>query len=57
MQEGAQEMVRYKTDIMALQQMGWPGSGRIDITECTIMYGGSQKRTGQLETGFMIERK
>jgi phosphoserine aminotransferase len=32
-------------------------SGRIDEPEFTIIYSGSQKRTGQLGTGFMIARK
>jgi hypothetical protein len=37
---------------MALQ-----GSGRIDMPEFTIIYRESQKRTGQLGTGFTVARK
>jgi exonuclease III len=48
MQEVAQEMIRHKTDIMALQ-----GTGRINKPEFTIIHSGSQERMGQLGTGFM----
>jgi mRNA deadenylase 3'-5' endonuclease subunit Ccr4 len=47
MQEVAQEMIRYKTDIMVLQEMRWQGSRRMDKPEFTIIYSGSKKRTGQ----------
>jgi hypothetical protein len=57
MQEVAQGMARYKIGIMALQEMRWHGTGRIDKPEFTVIYSGPQKRTGQLETGFMITRK
>jgi endonuclease/exonuclease/phosphatase family metal-dependent hydrolase len=57
MQEIAQEMIRNKIDIMALQEIRWQGTGRIDKPEFTIIYSGSQKRTGQLGTGFIIARK
>jgi hypothetical protein len=57
MQEVAQEMTRYKIDTMALQQIRWQGTERIDKPEFTIIYSGPQKRTGQFETGFMITRK
>jgi hypothetical protein len=52
MQEVAQEMIRHKVDIMALQ-----GTGRIHKPEFTIMYSQSQERTGQLGTGFMTISK
>jgi exonuclease III len=57
MQEVVQEMARYKIDIMALQEIRWQGTARIDKLEFTIIDNGPQKRTGQLGTGFMITRK
>jgi hypothetical protein len=56
MQEVAQKMIRYQTGIMALQEMRWQGSGRADKPQFIIIYSGSQKRTGQLGTGFMTAR-
>jgi hypothetical protein len=41
MQEVAQEMIRYKIDIMPLQEIRWQGTGRIDKPEFTIIYRGS----------------
>jgi exonuclease III len=57
MQEVSQEMARYKTDIMALQEIRWQGTGRIDKPEFTIIIQWTTKETGQLGTGFMITRK
>jgi hypothetical protein len=37
MQEVAQEMTHNATDIVALQEMRWQGSGRIDKPELTII--------------------
>jgi exonuclease III len=36
MQEIAQEMIQNKIDIMALQEIRWQGTGRIDKPEFTI---------------------
>jgi exonuclease III len=57
MQEITQEMIRNKIDILAMQEIRWQGTGRIDKPEFSIIYSGSQKRTGQLGTGFIIARK
>jgi hypothetical protein len=57
MQEVAQEMIHYKIGIMALQEISWQRNGRIYEPEFTVIYSGSQKRTRQFETGFMIARR
>ncbi|PNF19070.1 hypothetical protein B7P43_G11303, partial [Cryptotermes secundus] len=57
MQEVAQEVIHYKTDNMALQEIRWQGTSRIDNPELIIICSGSHERTGQFGTGFMITRK
>jgi exonuclease III len=57
MQETAQEMIRHKTDIMALQEIRWQGTGRIVKPEFTEIHSGSQEKMGQRGTGFIISRK
>jgi hypothetical protein len=57
MQEITQEIIRHKRDIMALQEIRWQGTGRIDKPEFTLIYSGSPEGTGPLETGFIITGK
>jgi hypothetical protein len=50
MQETAQEVIRNKIDIMAVQEIRWQGTGRIDKPEFIVIYSGSEERLGQLRT-------
>jgi hypothetical protein len=52
MQEIAQEMSRYKINIMAIQEIRRQGTGRIDKLEFTIIYSGPQKKPDSLEQGL-----
>jgi hypothetical protein len=44
MQETAQKMIRNKIDIMAMQEIRWQGTSRIDKPKFTIIYSGSEER-------------
>ena len=54
MQEIRNEMTAYKIDITALQEIRWQGQGRTDKPDYTLLYSGSEEKTGQPGTGFMM---
>ena len=54
MQEIANEMIRNKIDVLALQEMWWQGQRRINKHEYTVLYSRPENRKGQLGTSFMI---
>jgi len=56
MMENAQEVMKYKLKLVALQEIRWQGQGSIDKKDFTLIYSGPEKRTGQLGTGFIITR-
>jgi hypothetical protein len=57
MREIANEMLKYKIDVIAIQDIRWQEQGRIDKYECTVMYSGPCSRTGPLGTGFVVTIK
>ena len=56
MQEISKEMMKYKIDIIALQEIQWQGQRRIDKPAYTLLYSGSEEKTGQLGTGIMMNK-
>jgi hypothetical protein len=50
MQEISNEMMKYKTNIIALQKIRWQGQDSIDKPDYTILCSGSEEKTGQLGT-------
>lgn len=56
MKEVADEMLKHKFDIVAVQEIRWQGQGRIDKKDFTLIYSGPNDKTGQLGTGFLINK-
>uniref|UniRef100_A0A8D8WWJ8 Craniofacial development protein 2 n=1 Tax=Cacopsylla melanoneura TaxID=428564 RepID=A0A8D8WWJ8_9HEMI len=56
MQEVAREMLKYKLDLIAIQEIRWQGQGKIDKKDFSIIYSGPNNKTGQLGTGFLINK-
>ncbi|XP_039285541.1 craniofacial development protein 2-like [Nilaparvata lugens] len=54
MKEVTSEILRYKLDIVALQEIRWQGGGQIDKKEFSLLYSGPENRTGYGGTGFFI---
>lgn len=47
MQEVASVMLKYKFDLIAIQEIRWQGQGKIDKKDFSIIYSGPNNRTGQ----------
>ncbi|XP_073976796.1 uncharacterized protein [Rhodnius prolixus] len=56
MVEVADEILKYKIDVVALQEIRWSGHGRVDKKAYSLFYSGA-KKAGQSGTGFMITKE
>jgi exonuclease III len=56
MNEIGNEIVKFKLDIVAMQEIRWQRQGRIHKQEYLLMYSGPKRRTGLYGTGFISKR-
>ena len=56
MHEISKEMIVYMVDIVALQKIQCQGQGKIDKPDYILLYSESENKTGQLGTGFMMNK-
>jgi exonuclease III len=56
MREMMKEMVKYKIDICALQEIRWPGKGTVLNKKYMILYSGNKSDKHKFGTGFYISR-
>ncbi|XP_039297373.1 craniofacial development protein 2-like [Nilaparvata lugens] len=54
MMEVYNEMQKFNLDILALQEVRWKGSGRIDKKDFSLYYSGNPEKSGMYGTAFMI---
>jgi len=43
------EMIKYKLDVTALQEIRWQRQGKIDKPDSIFLHSGSEEKTGQLK--------
>lgn len=56
MQEIANEMLRFKLNVLALQEIRWKEAGKIDKLNYTLFFSGNAEKSGHAGTGFMISK-
>jgi hypothetical protein len=57
MQEIANEVLASNIDIIALQEIRWDGSGRVDKRRYAMFCSGTQTKTGQCGMGFIVTKR
>jgi len=50
------ELVRYKLDVVCVQEVRWDKGGSVTARDCDIFYGKGNENL-QLETGFFVHRR
>lgn len=51
------EILKFKLDIVALQEIRWEGEGIVDKREFSILNSGSRTRTGLYGMGFIVAKR
>jgi exonuclease III len=57
MQELAEEIAKTQIEILAIQEVRWPGKGQINKKDYQFFYSGTKEKTGQAGTGSLIMKK
>jgi len=57
LQEIAEEIAKTQIEILALEEIIWPGKGKINKTGYLFYYSGAKENTGQADTGFLLMKK
>ena len=57
LQELVDEIAKTQTEILALQEVRWPGKGQINKKDYLFYYSGTKEKTGQAGTGFLLMKK
>jgi exonuclease III len=56
MQEIADQIVNCQLQIIALQEIRWRGYGLLKKNKCSVYYSCNPNTTGQVGTGFMVQK-
>jgi len=56
-QELAEEIAKTEIEILALQEVRWPGKGQINKKDYLFYYSGRKEKTGQAGTCFLLMKK
>ena len=57
LQELMDEIAKTQIEILALQEVRWPGKGQINKKDYLFYYSGTKEKTGQAGTGFLLMTK
>ena len=51
------EIAKTQIEILALQEVRWPGKGQINKKDYLFYYSGTKEKTGQAGRGFLLMKK
>jgi len=57
LQELAEEVAKTQIEILALQEVRWPGKGQINKKDYLFHYSGTKEKIGQADTGILLMKK
>ena len=57
LRELTDEIAKTQIEILALQEVRWPGKGQINTRDHTLYYSGTKEKTEQAGTGFLLKKK